>query len=144
MAGRTDPAAGPAGGSADTAAAPVGDRAAAVCSAVAVVGSHDPLSETAGSGIPTVALVEALGVPVPCRGQAARREDSLPGSHRATALAELSPAQLCPMKMNAVVADVMARGIPGQVCPSGACPHGSHPALLAHPLTRAGEPQRPI
>lgn len=52
------------------------------------------------------ARVGVLGVPVPCRGQADRRDDSIPAHRRAAALAELSPARLCLIKVNAF-ADVL-------------------------------------
>jgi hypothetical protein len=113
VVGRTDPDAGPAGGPADTAGTRVGgladtvadsagDRAAVVGSVTAVGGMADRPEESAGSEIPTAARAGALGVPVPCRGQAARRGDSIPANRRARALAELSPAQLCLIKLSAL------------------------------------------
>jgi len=118
VADRTDPAAGPAGGPADTAgpragrladtvADSVGDRAAAVGSVTAVVGMAGRPEVSAGSEIPTAARAGALGIPVPRRGQAARRGDSIPANRRARALAELSPAKLCLIKLNAFAADVL-------------------------------------
>jgi hypothetical protein len=95
VAGRTEAAAGPAGGPTDTAAESVGDRAAVVASVTAVVGIADRSEESVGSEIPTEARAGALGVPAPCWDQAARRGDSIRASRRARALAELSLAQLC-------------------------------------------------
>jgi hypothetical protein len=90
---------------------PVGDRAAVVGSMTAVVGMADRPEESAGWEIPTEAGALALGVPVPCRGQAASRGDSIPANRRARALAELSPAQFCLIKLNAFAADVVVRRI---------------------------------
>ena len=85
---------------AETRAAAVGSVAVAACMA-------DRPEAAAGSEIPTAARAEALGVPVSCRGQAALRGDSIPVNRRATVLAELSPAQLCLIKLNASAADVV-------------------------------------
>jgi hypothetical protein len=117
VAGRSDAAAGPAGGPADTVggracgladavAHSVGDRAAVVGSVTAVVGMADRPEESDGSEIPTEARAGALGVPVPCWGQAARRGDSVQANRRARALGESSLAQLCLVKSNPSAADV--------------------------------------
>jgi hypothetical protein len=106
VAGRTDAAAGPAGGPADTAAESVGGRAGVVGSVTAVVGMADRPEESVVSEIPMEARAGALEVPVPCCGQAARRGDSVPADRRARAHGELSLAQLCLVNLNAFAADV--------------------------------------
>jgi len=109
MGGPADTAGTRAGGLADTVADSVGDRVAVVGSVTAVVGMAGRPEVSAGSEIPMAARAGALGVPVPCRGQAARRGDSIPANRRATALAELSPAKLCLIEPSAFAADVVVR-----------------------------------
>ncbi len=119
MAGRTDAAAGPAGGPADTAAESVGGRAAVVGSVTAVAGMADRPEESVGSEIPTGAQAGALELPVPSRGQAARWGDSIPANRRARAPVELSLAPLCLANLSASATDVGLVEYGHRVCAVG-------------------------
>jgi hypothetical protein len=68
------------------------------------VGMADRPEESVGSEIPKEARAGAVGIPVLCWGQAARRGDSIRANRRARALAELSLAQLCLLKLKAFAA----------------------------------------